>query len=487
MPRQPQIAIVGAGMSGLLMGMRLRAAGIESFAIYEKADRVGGTWRDNTYPGLTCDVPAQLYSYADLPNPDWSHRFARGDEIRRYLEGAAEQAGLRRFVRFDSEIAGAAFRDGRWHIETARGDRSTADVLIAASGFLHHPHYPDIAGLDSFAGRAFHAARWDHTADLAGARVGILGTGSSGVQIAPAIVDVVGKLSVFQRTPQWLLPFPDHTYSAFEKASGRRLPVLNRVARGIFGLAFEWTFARAVIGNRFLQGCFQRLCQLNLNRNVKDPALRVRLQPDYRAGCKRLLFSSAFYPAIQKPNAELVDTAIDRIVPAGVVTSDGRLHELDVLVLATGFRAHDYMRPMRLTGADGITLDQAWRNGPEAYRTVALPGFPNFFMMIGPGSPVGNFSLIAIAEAQADYIMQFVRRIAAGEIGSVQPSRAATARFNAERRQAMRATVWSTGCRSWYLDRNGVPDLWPWTIARFRRDMRRPVFADFDFTGVAPP
>ncbi len=487
MARSPQIVIVGAGMSGLLMGMRLMAAGIDTFTIHEKADRVGGTWRDNTYPGLICDVPAQLYCYADRPNPDWRHRFARGGEIQTYLERVADQTGLRRFIRFGSEIAGAAFRDGRWHIETARGDRLAADVLIAASGFLHRPRYPDIPGLDSFAGPVFHAARWNHAVELAGARVGLLGTGSTGVQIAPAVVDIVGKLSVFQRTPQWLLPFPDHEYSAFERASGRRLPLLNRIAYRVFSLIFEWTFARAVIGNRVLQACFQRLCQLNLNRNVKDPALRARLQPDYRAGCKRLLFSSAFYKAIQKPNAELVDTAIERVVPSGIRTTDGRLHELDVLVLATGFHAHDYMRPMWLAGADGLTLDEAWKDGPEAYRAVALPGFPNLFMMIGPGSPVGNFSLIAIAEAQADYIVQLVRRIAAGEIASVAPTRAATARFNAERRAAMRDTVWSTGCRSWYLDQRGVPDIWPWSIGRFRRDMRRPDLADYEIVPAARP
>lgn len=372
-----RIAIVGAGMSGLLMGMRLRAAGIESFTIYEKADRVGGTWRDNTYPGLICDVPAALYRYADRANPDWSHRFARAGEIQHYLEQTADQAGLARFIRFGAEITEAAFRDGQWHIATARGERAIVDVLISATGFLRRPRYPEIAGLDSFAGALFHSAHWDHGVDLAGARVGLLGTGSSGLQIAPAIVDVVGKLSVFQRTPQWLLPFPDHAYSAGQKARRRRSPLLGRLAYRAYGLIFEWTFARAVIGNRFLQGCFQQLCRLNLRRAVKDRALRARLTPTYRAGCKRLTFSSAFYPAIQHPNAELVDAAIDRIVPGGVVTADGRLHPLDVLILATGFHAHDYMRPMRVTGACGLTLDEAWKDGPESYLTVAMPGFPN--------------------------------------------------------------------------------------------------------------
>jgi cation diffusion facilitator CzcD-associated flavoprotein CzcO len=247
-------------------------------------------------------------------------------------------------------------------------------------------------------------------------------------------------------------------------------------------MLFEWTFARAVIGNRLLQAGFQRLCESNLNRNVHDPALRERLRPDYRAGCKRLLMSSSFYPAIQRPNAELVDAAIDHVEPAGIVTTDSRLHLLDVLILATGFHAHDYMAPMQVVGPGGATLADAWSDGPSAYRTVAMNGFPNFFMLIGPGSPVGNYSLIAVAEAQADYIMQFVRRLADGAIETLQPSAAATTRFNAAFRRAMRGTVWLTGCSNWYLARNGIPDVWPWTIGRFRREMRRPAFEDYEIT-----
>lgn len=479
MKHGPRIVVIGAGMSGLLMGMRLRAAGLERFTIYEKASRVGGTWRDNTYPGLVCDVPAHLYRYADRPYSEWCHRFARGPEIQRYLESVTARSDLARYIQFDTEVRAAAYRDGTWQIETSRGTRVVADVLIAATGFLHHPHVPSIPGLDGFAGSAFHTARWNHNATLAGARVGILGTGSTGVQVVPAIVDTVGHLSVFQRTPQWLLPFPDHKYSRFELALGRRIPFLDRLAYAAYGLAFEATFARAVIGNRFLQRGFQWLCQRNLDRHVKNPVLHAQLQPNYSAGCKRLLFSSAFYPAIQKPNASLVTAPIDRVVPEGIVTSDGRVHPLDVLILATGFRAHDYMRPIAITGTAGLSLQTAWQDGPESYLTVAVPGFPNFFMLIGPGSPVGNFSLIAVAESQADYIIQVLRRIASGEIVAVEPTRDAAARFNADRRAAMRDTVWSTGCRSWYLDQRGIPDVWPWTMGRFRRELRTPNFADY--------
>lgn len=481
----PSIVIVGAGMSGIQMGMKLLAAGIETFTIYEKADRIGGTWRENTYPGLACDVPGHLYRFSGEPNPDWSKRFARGPEIQQYFEHVVDKSGLRRFMRFGHEVKGAEFRDGVWHIETAGGDRAVADFLIAACGVLHHPNYPSIAGLDSFAGAAFHTARWDHRVDLTGARVGVLGTGSTGTQLVPAIVDKVDKLTVFQRTAQWILPLPDHGYSHRAKARMRRFPFLHRFKYVVYGLMYEWTYARAVVGNRSLLWIFRRLCQRNLDENVADPALKARLQPKYRVGCKRLVFSSAFYPAIQKPNAELVDAAIDHIQPDGVVTSDGRLHRLDVLILATGFRTHDYMRPIRLVGVDGLRLDQAWKDGARAYLTVAMPGFPNFFMLIGPGSPVGSYSLVSVAEMQADYIMHFLRRIAGREIATVQPSRAAYDRFNAAVRHAMAGTVWVSGCRSWYLDVNGAPDAWPWTIGKFRRSMRNPVLADYDITAVA--
>jgi cation diffusion facilitator CzcD-associated flavoprotein CzcO len=488
-PDAPEIAIVGAGMSGLLMGMRLRAAGLAHFTIWEKAQRVGGTWRDNTYPGLVCDVPAALYSYAGRPNPGWTHRFARGPQIQDYLERTARDAGLLGAIRFGEEVTEAAFRDGRWHLATARGTRAVADVLVTATGFLRRPRWPAIAGLERFAGPVFHSAQWDHAVALDGRRVGLVGTGSSGVQIAPAIVDRVGSLAVFQRTPQWLLPFPDRAFSAAQMARRRRLPVLDRIAYRGFGLAFEHGFARAVVGNRPLQAMLAALCRLNLRLGVADPALRARLTPAYRAGCKRLMFSSAFYPAIQRPNAALVDAAIARVVPQGVETADGRLHPLDVLILATGYHAHDYMRPMAVAGADGATLAAAWKDGPEAYLTVAMPGFPNLFMLIGPRSPVGNFSLIAIAEAQADYIVQLVRQVAAGGARdgrpvALQPTRAATDRFNAAIRRAAGRTVWMSGCQSWYLGSDGLPDVWPWTMGRFRRAMRRPVMADFE---RAPP
>jgi cation diffusion facilitator CzcD-associated flavoprotein CzcO len=477
---------VGAGMSGILMGMKLRAAGIETFTIYEKAETVGGTWRDNTYPGLVCDVPAYLYRYRDEPSSEWSSRYARGPEIQQYFEQVTDKLGLRTFIKFGCDIIAADYRDGNWHIETARGEKTVADVLISACGVLRQPNYPQIEGLDSFAGATFHTARWDHSVDLTGKRVGILGTGSSGVQIVPEIVDQVAKLSVFQRTPQWIVPLPDHGYSDRKKARMRLFPILNTLAHINFGLMFEWTYARAVIGNAFLLNCFERICQRHLDSTVTDPALKAKLQPNYRVGCKRLVFSSSFYPAIQKPNAELVDTAIDRIAPDGVVTADGRLHPLDVLILATGFRAHDYMRPMRVAGMDGLRLDEAWKDGAQAYLTVGMPGFPNFFMLLGPCSPIGNYPLTAIAEMQADYIMTFLRQIAARDIATVQPTRTATAAFNNAVRDAARNTVWLSGCRNWYLDVNGLPDTWPWTIGKFRRSMRRPILDDFDVTAAAP-
>jgi len=479
--RDLRIAILGAGMSGILSAIKLREAGFDDVVIYEKADRVGGTWRENTYPGVGCDVPSHLYSYSFAPNPDWSHRFSPGDEIQAYFERIANDEGVVARTRFGEEITRLAFEDGRWRIETSKGRRDAADVVIAATGVLHHPKLPDIEGLDAFDGAMFHSARWDHSVELAGKRVGVIGTGSTAIQIVPAIVDRAATVELFQRTPQWVLPQENPAFSDEEKADFRAHPEKLREMHAGISQMFAAGFANAVVDADSPQmRAIEEMCRENLERSVADPALREKLRPRYRAGCKRLVISPNFYEAIQEPNARLVTEGIERIEPRGVRTKDGELHELDVIALATGFAVDRFLRPIDVRGRGGVRLDDVWKARPNAYLSVMIPEFPNLFMLNGPNGPVGNFSLIEVAELQLAYAMQLIEMLRDGRCLAVAPSEEATERFERDRTLAAKKTVWSTGCRSWYLDDRGVPAAWPWTFDRFRSDMEAPVLADFE-------
>jgi cation diffusion facilitator CzcD-associated flavoprotein CzcO len=470
-----RFAIIGAGMSGILSAIKLREAGHDDFTIYEKADSVGGTWRENTYPGIACDVPSILYSYSFEPNPEWTHRFSPGDEIRAYFERAARNHDIYGFIRFGEEITRCEFTEGRWRLEAASGHHDEVDFVIAATGVLHHPNVPDFPGAEEFEGALFHSARWDHEAPLAGRRVGIVGTGSTAVQITAAVVDEVAGLSLFQRTAQWIMPQENPAYTDEEKHEFRSHPEVISQLRDQFSKLFAENFSNAVVDAASPQmKLIEDACRANLENQVTDPDLREKLRPDYRAACKRLVISPDFYQAIQKPHAELVTSGIERIERNGVRTKDGVLHELDVLVLATGFRADRFMRPMELIGRGGRSLEEVWAERPVAYLSVSIPDFPNLFMLNGPNGPVGNFSLIEVAELQLQYILQLVDLIESGRCGEVSASRAATERFDAERVEAAKGTVWATGCRSWYLDDQGIPAAWPWTFDRFRTEMASP-------------
>jgi cation diffusion facilitator CzcD-associated flavoprotein CzcO len=480
--RTPRFVIVGAGMSGLCMGLKLQRAGIESFTILEKADDVGGTWRDNTYPGLSCDVPSRFYSYSFDPNPDWSHYFSPGTEIWGYFRDCAERHGLSSHIRFGEEVVRGRWEDGRWRIETSGGSEVEADVLVSACGVLHHPRMPQIEGLDRFAGAAFHSARWDHDIPLEGRRIGVVGTGSTGVQIVSELADRASRLLLFQRTAQWVLPLPNARYSRLTRGVFRRFPKLNRIGYRGWQLFFERLFGRATVQPGWQRRVVTAICRLNL-RTVRDSELRRKLTPTYKPMCKRLVMSSRFYRAVQKPTVDVVTEDVDHVEPEGVVTSDGRLHELDVLVLATGFQAHAFLRPMELVGEGGRTLSDAWPEEPHAYRTVALPGFPNFFMLMGPHSPFGNQSLVAVAETQADYIIQCIGALRDARATAIAPTQDAMERFNDDMRSAMPSTIWVTGCNSWYIGADGLPMLWPWTPERHREMLRAPALEEFEISG----
>jgi cation diffusion facilitator CzcD-associated flavoprotein CzcO len=344
---------------------------------------------------------------------------------------------------------------------------------------LHHPRVPAIAGLDSFAGAAFHSARWDHSVPLKGARVAVIGTGSTGVQITTALAGVAERLYVMQRTPQWIIAVANTRYSRVSRALLARFPALSRASYRFNQRTMEGLLGRAVVAPGWQRALISRACRMNLRLAVRDPELRRRLTPSDEPMCRRLIMSAGFYPALQKPGVELVTDDIERIEPAGIRTVDGRLIELDVIVLATGFDAHAYVRPMEVLGDNGLSLEEAWTGGPRAYRTVAVPGFPNYFMLMGPHSPIGNHSLVAIAETQADFIVDWIERIRRGEIRSVAPTREATERFNADMRAAMPNTIWTSGCSSWYIGEDGLPELFPWEPEVHRELLAEPVESDF--------
>jgi cyclohexanone monooxygenase len=478
--RKLRAAIIGAGASGIAAAIKMRKVGIDDIVLFEKAADLGGTWRDNRYPGLQCDVPSHLYRFSFAPNPDWSHFFSPGAEIHAYLKMVARDHDIIPLIRFGQEVKQLMFGAGRWRIETSEGDQGGFDVVITATGILHHPAYPDIAGLRDFKGVAFHSSRWDHHTALKGKRVGIVGTGSTAVQILPAIIGDVKKVSLFQRTAQWILPQPNPPIPEEERSRFRAEPQLMQEQYDGIAQVINNVFGAALVGENaeFYDQVAQR-CQDNL-AIVRNPELRARLTPNYKAGCKRLIVSDLFYPAIQRDNADLVTTAIDRIEAGGVRTSDDILHELDVLVLATGFNPHQLFRPMEVIGRDGRSLNEVWADANEAYRGVSVPGFPNFFMIGGPNSPIGNFSFIMTAERQLDYALQLIGKLQSGEASEIAARPESTAAYNAAVKERMARSIWASGCRSWYIDKNGNVASYPWSYEVFERDMRIPALEDFE-------
>ncbi|MCK9248124.1 MAG: NAD(P)/FAD-dependent oxidoreductase [Solirubrobacteraceae bacterium] len=475
--RDLRVAIVGAGMSGICMAVKLRDAGFDRVEIFEKADDVGGTWRANRYPGIACDVPAAFYSYTFAPNPAWTRRFSPGEQIHAYFRGVAERTGVLGRIRFGTEVVAATFDGAEWLVETDDGERRVFDVVVAATGVLHHPRIPDIEGLDRFGGPVAHSARWRPEWTTAGRRVGVVGTGSTGVQIVTALSRSAASVTQFQRSAQWVIPVPDHAYSRPWRALLARSARLRRFAYRNAAWQFS-LFGRAVIRDGWERRLIAGICRLNL-RTVRDRDLRARLTPTDQPLCRRLVMSAGYMRAVQRPHVDVVTDAIERVEPGAVVTADGRRHELDALILATGFDAHAFARPMRITGRDGITLDDAWADGPRAHGTTMVPGFPNLFLLMGPNSPIGNTSLVPIAEGQADHAVTWMRRIARGELTHVAPTTEATDAFNRRLREDMDGTVWVTGCTSWYIGPDGHPTMWPYDLASFYRMLRTPDDAEY--------
>lgn len=477
--RQPSVVIIGAGMTGIALCIKLRAAGINDIVILEKKDRIGGTWRENTYPGVACDIPSHFYSYSFEPNPDFSNHFAKGAELQAYFSKVSQKYGVEDHIRFEQEVEEAVYRDQQWHITTQQGLALTADFLISATGILHHPQLPNIPNMDCFEGPSFHTAQWNHEVDLRDKKVAYIGTGSTACQAIPALINQGIEVEVFQRTPQWILPMPDQNFGPLMKAAKRKLPVIMKFYRYLTMWFQEHIFAKGTAGHKFQHWLLSVACQQNLERSVKDPALKQKLRPDYTVGCKRLVVNNTFYKAIQKPNATLTTTGIDSIEPKGIVTADGQLHEADVIIYSTGFDAFKYMRPMNLIGKNGLSIDQAWQQKVQAYQSVLIPDFPNFFLMLGPNTPIGNFSVTMMSEVQSDYIIKLIKHWQAETLAEIDVNQEAAARFNQYLKAGFGQTVWAGGCQSWYLDADGDPIVWPYTWGEWLKRMREPRLDDF--------
>ena len=485
MDQDKRIAIIGTGFAGLGMAIRLRQEDIDDFVVLEKADDVGGTWRENTYPGVQCDVPSHLYSFSFAPNPNWSRTFPLGDEIWDYLRECAVRYRVMPHIRFGEEVQSADWDDERqrWRIETA-DDTITAQVLVAGTGPLHEPSIPAVPGLDRFEGRMFHSAEWDHDHDLTGERVAVVGTGASAIQFVPRIQPKVSRMHVFQRTPPWIMPHPDRALSPLEHRIYRALPPAQLAMRG----AVYWARETFVLGfmDRRLAKLPERVALKHLRDQVPDPELRRDLTPDYTIGCKRVLLSNDYLPALMQPNVELVTDGIAEVRASSVVTAGGSEREVDTIIFGTGFRVTDPPSADLMRGRDGRTLAETWRGTMEAHLGTTIAGFPNLFFLVGPNTGLGHNSIVFMIESQLNYVLDALRTMDARGAGSIDVRPDVQARYNAAIQKRLRNTVWNTGgCASWYLDHTGHnTTLWPGFTWPFRRLLRR---FDLDHYELRPP
>ena len=462
----PRILIIGSGFGGLGLAIRLRRAGIESFTILEQSDTLGGTWRDNCYPGAACDVPSILYCLSFDQKTDWTRKWSSQPEIRTYMNECAERNGILPHIRFGMRVESARFDDatGTWTVHTANGEDLVADVLVSAVGQLHRPHTPAIAGLDKFRGIQFHSARWNREADLSGKRIGVIGNAASAVQFIPEIAPAAGRLTIFQRSANWMIPRGDRAYSELEKWLFANIP-------GWVALYRFWLWVR---GEIFLYPVMRRrpwasratkdAALKHIEDTVADPALRAVLTPDYPIGGKRILIHDDFYPALNRANVEVVTSAVDHVTADGVVTADGREYPLDVLILATGFKTNPFLAPMRIEGLGGHTLEKDWEHGARAYYGITVAGYPNFFMLYGPNTNLGHNSIIFMMECQIAYIMGAIDALQREDLRYLDLQPVVMDAFNAEVKSALRGSAWAAAPDSWYKDAEGhITNNWPWS------------------------
>jgi cation diffusion facilitator CzcD-associated flavoprotein CzcO len=473
---------VGAGFAGIGAAIALLRAGITSFAIFERADEVGGTWRDNTYPGAACDVPSHVYSFSFEPNPGWSRVFAGSDEIQAYLLRVVEKWKLRPHLRLGAEIVEAAFEEasGTWTLATARGERVRARAVVSGVGGLVDPRWPGIGDLGRFSGALLHTARWDPAQDLAGRRVGVVGTGASAVQVVPAIAAQVARLAVFQRTPAWVMPKRDRLYSERARRFFARHPAALRASRLLRYWQSEALGPMIFLDAPRLKRLPERESLRHLQRSVSDPALREKLTPRFQFGCKRVLISDDYWQSFERPNVELVTDPIAEVVAEGLRTRDGTLHALDAIVCATGFDVNFARAPFRVLGRGGRSLDDAWREGAVAYKGLAVHGFPNWFILMGPNTGPGHTSVLVYTEAQISHALGAIRALLRDGVRWLEVRREVQDRYDAGLQRRMRRMVWTSGCHSWYLSPDGRNrSLYPGFAAEYVLRTRRFDPADY--------
>jgi cation diffusion facilitator CzcD-associated flavoprotein CzcO len=491
MAHQLTAIIVGAGFSGLCAGIELRRAGIEDFAILEQADGVGGTWRANTYPGAACDIPSHLYSYSFEPNPRWSHAYSGQPEILAYLEHCADAYGLRPHLQLGTRVTRAVYDDASatWTV-TAVGPHGetelTARALILGNGALHLPAIPELPGRERFAGAAFHSARWDHGYPLDGKRVAVIGTGASTIQFLPRIAPRVAHAAVFQRTPPWVVPKTDRPISRGEQWLFEHVPGAHWLRRtGLY-----WRFEARVLGFAFaprINQLAEHLVRRHLQRSVADPALRRRLTPSYRLGCKRVLISNDYYPALGRDNVALVTDPIAAIEPSGIRTAGGVLHEADAIIYGTGFKVVDYLSAMQILGTGGQELNAEWRTGARNFLGINVSGFPNLFLLMGPNTGLGHNSMIFMIEAQARYTVQAITAMRRGALAALEVRPAVEQAFRAGLARQLEHTVWTSGCNSWYMAPDGDVLLWPGFTFDYWRRTRTVDLRNYEVRAARPP
>jgi cation diffusion facilitator CzcD-associated flavoprotein CzcO len=465
----PRIAIIGSGFAGLCLAMRLSQAGFRRFTLFEKSDRLGGTWRDNTYPGAACDSPSMAYCFSFEQKTDWSRKWAPQPEILAYMEHCAEKYGLQPHIRFDSEVATAHFDAdaGVWNLRTTSGEEHTAEILVSCVGQLNRPHVPEIPGLEGFAGPCFHSARWDHDVDLRGKKVAVIGNAASAIQFIPRVAEQAAELRIFQRSANWMIPKFDREFTDAEKRRFTRHPWLARLYRWWLWFSFElrWPVFRR---NRFLGSRIERMALSDMQEHVTDPELRKALVPDYPIGGKRILISDDYYAALARPDVKVVTTGVDRVDEHGVFDRDGTHHAADVLILATGFESTSFLVPMKIAGLDSRSLEAEWKDGARAYLGITVAGFPNFFMMYGPNTNLGHNSILFMLECQTRYILDCIRAIENRDLAWISPRQDVMDAYNEDIQRELERTVWAQTGKSWYKTEDGkITNNWSGTTTRY--------------------
>jgi cation diffusion facilitator CzcD-associated flavoprotein CzcO len=479
------VLIIGSGFAGLCMAIQLRRTGMDSFLILERGADVGGTWRDNTYPGCACDIPSHLYSFSFEGRAEWTRMYPTQPEIWNYLKHCVEKYNLGPSIRFHRELREAVFDEAAnlWRVETSQGDRFTARSLVLGLGPLSRPAIPRLPGLDRFQGRAFHSAEWDHSYDLRGKRVAVIGTGASAIQFVPQIAPEVAELLLFQRTPPWIVPKMDRPIHGWERVLFRWAPGYMCMFRNLIYWRQELLALGFTVNPKYMQR-IEKFARKHLVRGISDPALRERVTPNYLIGCKRILISNDYYPALERPNVELVTEGITEVRAHSIVTTDGRERLVDALIYGTGFRATDLLTPVRIIGRKGVDLNDAWRGGFEAYFGITITGYPNLFMLVGPNTGLGHNSIIFMIEAQVHYVMKCLELLRERGATAMDLRPEVQAQFNRDLQEQMKRTVWASGCKSWYLDERGKnTTLWPGFSFKYWLETRKAVAKDYAFLG----